>query len=97
MDILSKKIIEEWGISKKPEAEQSAEVLRLSKTIFQALLVRSLDILSVEEEEELDALLAVDFTTTEDVLKFLTSKIPTFDILIKEEREKIKKGLVLAG
>lgn len=88
-------IIKNWNI-KGSEAQLAPEVLALGKTIYQAILVRSLDILSGKEEEELDELLDKDPTTTEDVLKFLKSKIPTFDILVKEERERVKSGLVTA-
>lgn len=90
-------IIKNWSLRGKSEAELSPEILRIGKTIYQAILVRSLDILSGKEEEELDALLDKDTTTTEDVLKFLKSKIPTFDMLVKEEREKIKGGLVMSA
>ncbi|MBI4155665.1 MAG: hypothetical protein HY507_00345 [Candidatus Zambryskibacteria bacterium] len=65
-----------------------------AKTLYQAILVKSLDILSAEEEEELDALLDTDTTTVEDVLSFLKSKIPTFDLLVLEERKKLKEGFV---
>lgn len=93
---LSKDIIKEWNM-KGSEAQLAPEVLALGKTIYQAILVRSLDILNEKEEEALDALLDKDATTTEDVLKFLKSKIPTFDVLVKEEREKIKGGLVMSA
>ncbi len=87
-------IIKEWNIKSKSDVETGSDALRIGKTIYQAILVRSLDILNEEEEEALDTLLDNDSTTTEDVLKFLKSKIPTFDILVKEEREKIKGELV---
>jgi hypothetical protein len=60
--------------------------------LYQALLVKSLDILSGEEESELDSILDNDETTTEQVLAFLKSKIPTFDRLVLEERLKLQQG-----
>ena len=92
-----KDIIKEWNMKAKSEAEVAPEVLAIGKTIYQAILVKSLDILNEKEEEALDTLLDKDTTTTGDVLKFLKSKIPTFDILVKEERERIKSGLVLSA
>ena len=65
----------------------------IAKTLYQAVLVKSLDILTSKEEEELDELLDKDNTTTEDVLKFLKSKIPTFEQLVTEERLKLTRGL----
>jgi hypothetical protein len=67
------------------------------KLLFQALLVRSLDILSLEEEKALDALLDVDATTMEDVFQFLKSKIPTFDLLLVEEKQKLKEKFVFSS
>ncbi len=84
-------------MSSKSELEQASEILRLGKTMYQAVLVKSLEILSVEEEDELDRLLDLDTTTTETVLRFLKSKIPTFDLLVIEERQKLKEGMVVVG
>ena len=61
--------------------------------LYQALLVKSLDILSLEEETQLDSILDNDETTTEQVLAFLKSKIPTFDRLVVEERLKLGRGI----
>ncbi len=94
--MLPKDIIKDWNMTGKSEAQVAPEVLRIGKTIYQAILVKSLDILSGKEEEELDTLLDKDTTTTEDVLKFLKSKIPTFDSLVREERERVKQNLVSA-
>ncbi len=94
--MFSNQLTLEWNMGNLSETEQSQEVLRLGKTLFQAILVKSLDILSEGEEAELDAILDTDETTAEDVLKFLNSKIPTFDALVSEEREKLKQGLVVA-
>ena len=54
--------------------------------LYQAILVKSLEILSSSEEEELDLLLDQDGTTTEQVLSYLKSKIPTFDRLVAETK-----------
>ncbi len=64
------------------------------KELYQAVLVKSLDILSGEEEAQLDSILDEDTTTTEQVLAFLKSKIPTFDRLVLEERLKLGMGTV---
>ncbi|MEQ1561276.1 MAG: hypothetical protein ABL899_00975 [Nitrospira sp.] len=89
MNKLTADIMKDWNINPKTDAEKNAEVLRIGQTLYQAILVKSLDILSEKEEEKLDALLNKDTTTVEDVLKFLKSKIPTFDLLVKEERENL--------
>ena len=91
MTILSKDMVKEWGISSLHESEQTSAVNRIGKLIYQAVLVKSLDILSSKEEKELDLLLDEDNTTPEDVLTFLQSKISTFDQIVKEERKKLNK------
>ena len=88
----SKDIVKELNISGLSLDGQVNFVNRLGKMIYQAVLVRSLDILSEKEESELDKLLDVDDTTPEDVLNFLESKIPTFEEIVREERKKIKEA-----
>ena len=96
MNTLSKDIIKEWNLSSASPEEQKSALENIGRILYQAILVKSLDILSDTEEEELDGLLDKDTTTTEDVLKFLKSKIPTFDLLVKKERDNIRQGF-LAG
>ncbi len=62
---------------------------------YQAILVRSLEVLSAVEEEERDRLMDNDRTTQEDILLFLESKIPTFEKLVLEERKNLKEDLLI--
>ena len=89
-------IIKDWGLGSLPEAKQKEMVDHIGRIIFQAILVRSLDILSSEEQAELDFLLDRNETTPRDIMLFLKAKIPTFDALLKEERDKLKEELVLS-
>jgi hypothetical protein len=95
MNILSKDIIREWGLLDLPETKQVELVDRIGKLLYQAILVRSLDILSEKEEGELDVLLDKDATTAQDVLVFLASKIKNFDAIVAEEREKLKEDVMV--
>ncbi|MFZ2621165.1 MAG: hypothetical protein WAX85_01565 [Minisyncoccia bacterium] len=95
MDILSKDLIKEWNMTSLSPIEQRVEVLRIGEILYQALLVKSLDILSEKDESELDTLLDIDTTTTEDVILFLKSKIPTFDRLIKDLHKELKNELLI--
>ncbi|HBD24641.1 MAG: hypothetical protein A2566_02865 [Candidatus Zambryskibacteria bacterium RIFOXYD1_FULL_40_13] len=94
-DILSKDIILEWGLGSLPPEKQTEVADGIGKMIYQAILVRALDILSEEEQNEFDKLLDENTTTTEDVLVFLKSKIPTFDQLALEERNNLKQDLLI--
>lgn len=94
-DILSKDIAKEWGIESLPTEKQIEIIDRFSKMIYQAILVRALDILSEQEQAEFDLLLDKDTTTPKEVLAFLQSKIPTFEQLIIEERQNLKQDLLV--
>jgi hypothetical protein len=92
---ISKDIITEWGLSGLSDQDQVHFVERIGKLTYQAILVRSLDILSEVEQEEFDLLLDEDTTTPEDVMAFLQKKIPTFNFLLKEEIRKLKEDVVV--
>lgn len=95
MNSLSKEIIKEWGLSHLSQEEQVDMVDRIGRLIYQALLVRSLDILSDDEQDELDKILDKDESTPEDTLRFLEEKIPTFELILKEETENLKKDVLV--
>jgi len=95
--ILSKDIINEWGLGSLSPEKQAEIVERLGKMMYQAILVRSLDILSEVEQTEFDLLLDEDTTTPEDILGFLKGKIPTFDQLIEEEKNSLKQDLLITN
>lgn len=94
-NILSKDIIEDWGLGSLPPDKQADVVDRMGKMIYQAVLVRALDILSEKEQEEFDVILDKDSSTPQEVLAFLKSKIPTFDQLVIEERNSLKQDLMV--
>ena len=95
MNPLSKDVITEWGLGDLPQEEQIDMVDRIGRLIYQAVLVRSLDILSEVEQEEFDLLLDEDTSTPEDVVIFLERKIPTFKLLLKEEIGKLKADILV--
>ncbi len=96
-DILSKDVVEVWGLESLPEDKRVDIVERIGKMLYQAILVRSLDILSEKEQTEFDLLLDEDTTTPQDVLGFLQSKIPTFEKLVLEERKSLKENLLVTS
>ena len=93
--ILDKDIIKEWNLEKLSPQKQKEIILRIGKILYQAILVKSLDVLSSEEQEELDLLLDNDNTTPEETIKFLQSKIPTLDLMVIEERRNLKEDLLV--
>jgi hypothetical protein len=95
MNQLSQDVIREWGLGELDAAKQLEMVDRIGRLMYQAILVRALDILSDKEQTEFDLLLDEDTTTPNDVLAFLASKIPTFEQLVRDERNKLKMELLL--
>ena len=94
-NLLSKDIIKEWGLQSLPPEKQVEMVERIGRIIYQAILVKSLDILSEKEQVEFDLLLDEDTTTPDDVLGFLQKKIPTFDQMLLEERKALKDDILI--
>jgi Protein of unknown function (DUF5663) len=93
--ILSKEIIKEWGLDSLSPKDQEEMVERIGRILYQAVLVRSLDILSEKEQDEMDELLDDDDTTPQVILAFLESKIPTFQGLLQEEKTNLKRDLLM--
>ncbi len=94
-DTLSKDVVKEWGLQSRPKEKQEEMVERIGRMIYQAILVRSLDILSEKEQNEFDDLLDNNTTTPQDVVTFLKSKIPTFDKLVEEEKMALKRDVLV--
>jgi hypothetical protein len=94
-DILPKDIIKEWGLSSLSKEKQKEMVDRLERVLYQAILVRALDILNEIEQTEFDLLLDEDQTTPSDVLSFLEKKIPTFKKLVEDEKKALKDEILV--
>jgi hypothetical protein len=93
--ILSKEITKEWELSKLPESKREEMVNRIGRILYQAVLVRTLDILSEDEQNELDEIMNKNSTTPKDIFIFLKKKIPTFDELVREERDSLREQILL--
>ncbi|HEY4508852.1 MAG TPA: hypothetical protein VJC13_01045 [Candidatus Paceibacterota bacterium] len=94
-DILTKDLVKEWGLESLAPAKQADTVDRIAKMLYQAVLVRALDILSEKEQTELDLLLDEDGTTPHEVLNFLATRIPTFEQLLLDEKKSLKDDLLV--
>ncbi len=92
---ISKDIIKEWGLQSMPPEKQEEIIERIGRMLYQAILVRSLDILSEKEQNEFDTILDKDDTTPQNVLAFLESKIPTFQTLLSEEKMSLKRDILV--
>ena len=94
-NLLTKDVVTEWGLGSLEPEKQAEMVERIGRLMYQAILVKALDILSEKEQVEFDLLLDEDSTTPDDVLGFLQKKIPTFDLMVIEERRALKEDLLM--
>ncbi len=93
-------LIEMFELDKLPPEKALEMVERLSKLVFQAVLVRALPLLSEENLTEYEKI--VDENQGGEVLfQFLGNKVPSFDKIIAEEAEALRAemagDLTMAG
>lgn len=95
MKYLPNDIVKEWGLENLTPDEQVEAIDKINKLLFQAILSRSLDILSDEEQDELDRILDDDGMTPEKILHYLAEKIPTYEAIRLEEIDSLKKDILV--
>lgn len=95
MKYLPEDIVKDWGLSNLSPEEQLQVIDRINRLLFQAMLARCLDLLTEDEENELDLMLDNEEMKPENVLSFLASKIPTFEQIRLEEIENLKRDILV--
>lgn len=89
-NILPSDIVKEWGLGSLPYEKQLEMVERIGSIIYQALLVRSLDILSEKNRRSLmDCRSRLYYSRW--CFRFSTKKIPNFEKIVLEERKSWKR------
>jgi len=89
MKIQQTNLIEELGINTWPEEERDVIFEKISQTIFEGILIKSLAILTDEDARELNEL--VDRGETfESIVIFLSGKIPELDKITQHEITSFK-------
>ena len=92
MSTIKKTIVDLFELDKMAPEKASEMVERLSRMIFQAVLVRVLPTLSEENMTEYEKI--VDSKDGGDaIFKFLGEKIPNFEVIITEEAEALRQEL----
>jgi len=97
MDILQKNITKELGLENLPEDKKEEVYLRVSKIIYQNIMIRVVEILDEEQKDEFNKLLDEDSQTEEEsdkILEFLRFKIENFDDIVSEEIVRFKEESV---
>ncbi|MEK7572506.1 MAG: DUF5663 domain-containing protein [Patescibacteria group bacterium] len=89
MSTIKENLFDLFQLDKMPPKKGAEMLERLSKLVFQAVLVRVLPLLSEENLSEYEKI--VNSQQDGDVLfKFLGEKIPEFENIIKEESENLR-------
>jgi len=95
--ILDQNIIEYLGIINLDEETQEKTLLRVGKIIYQAVIMRAVELLDDEAQTKFSELLdeiGSDEKRQEEILEFLQKEIPNLDEIVKEEIIKIKEETV---
>lgn len=91
MDKIKKNLFDLFQIDKLPIDKGIETLDRLASLVFQAVLVRTLPLLSEEELTEYEKI--TDSGEADLLFKFLTEKIPEFETIIQEEAENLRAEL----
>ena len=86
---MKKDLIDMFELDKLPGDKAEEMVGRLGRLIFQAALVRSIPLLSEENQKEYETLIDSE-KGGDEMFKFLQEKVPGFEEIIKEESEALR-------
>ncbi len=89
--ILKQNIMKDLGFDKLPQKDQEEALLSAGKVIFQAVLIRVLDILDEKEKEEFEKIIKESPDDQEKIMKFLNSKVPNLEEISREEIANFRK------
>jgi len=93
-NIFNQNIISYLGLEHLDQDKQEETLLRIGKVIYQAMMLRVMDILSEDEQKEFGQILDAVGTNENkqgEIMDFLKVKIPNLDEVAKEEITKFKK------
>ena len=96
-DAFNQDIIKYIGLEHLDEAKQEETLLRIGKVIYQAVMLRVMDVLTEEEQKGFEEVLdkvGADESKQAEIMEFLKAKIPNLDDIAKEEIIKFKEETV---
>ena len=91
---MMKAIVAEWGLESFPPEQQMEMVDKIGDLVYQAILLKAVDMLEEKDEAEFDALVEAPGTDAPKVLEFFAKKIPDFDTLVEKEVKNVKAQTV---
>jgi|SRR3989338_240147 len=92
MSTIKQTIVDLFELEKMTPEKAAEMVDRLSKLIFQAVLVRALPLLTETNMAEYERIVSSQ-EGGEMIFKFLGEKVPNFENIVKEESESLRAEL----
>jgi hypothetical protein len=92
MATIKQNLMDLFEIEKMPEEKREATLNKLTTLILESTLMRALPLLSEENMTEYEDILESK-QSPEVLFNFLSSKIPSFEDILKEEADMLHKEL----
>lgn len=83
--IIQKNIVKELGLDRLPLEKQQKAMVEIGNIIFQRVILRVVEKLSPEEQEEMSKVMDQEKEQEGKLLEFLRGKISGFDEMVNEE------------
>ena len=90
VELLNVDLIKELGLDSLPEERKAALIDQMTEVLESRISLEVLSILTEEEKKELDQVL----DSGGDMIEFLRSKIPNFDLMVAETIANFKKEML---
>jgi len=93
-NLFNENIISHLGLEHLDPAKQEETLLRIGKIIYQAIMLRVVDLLNEEDQKEFEKIIDAEGGEGEKgeaMISFLKSKISNLDEIAKEEIAKFKE------
>ncbi len=87
-------VVSALGIEALPVDEQREVLDRVGGLLFGAVVSRTMEILSAGDRAALGELFAGESTSGDEILAFLTPRVPNLDAIVAEEAGKLKSEAV---
>jgi len=97
MNPIKENIAKILDLEKLSETEREEILMKIGSIIFQNVLMRALETITENEQNEFDAILDKN-GSPEEIFQFLSKKISNFDKIVEEEALKFKnKSIDIMG
>lgn len=89
--LLDQNIVDDLGLDAMTPEKQEEILERIGSLIFQATLIRVLELMTDEEHDEFDEFFELNQDEPEKIFEYLENNVPNFNDILEQETEKFKK------